>query len=639
MSENSKEKYVSDSERLHTFIEALIADQPTVHVKPEEETDARLWQIARVLKVAARPEKAAPRPEFAAHLERKLLAQQRLLQPQRAPKPRRWRWPWAQPNYSPRRWLITATAVFAACLILLAIFFAEQQRRLPPLPALVQSAQAYWGMEGLPLHSTQIGDVSFELAAPLPASPTTLMVYKQDTNPITLAEVEAMAQRLNIAGPVYTAGNNFVADDGRQRLVISQAQKGYYHYQQLDVPTSSNQTPIQAAEATQLAQAFLEEHDLLSFTHTYPQTTITEAINQNNVRYRVFFPQMIDGLITENAGVMVNLNEAGQVLEMFGRVVFPAPVGRYPILSADAAYEALQNQDANRIFLVNVRQDQAGRAVHIVTTEVETERSTPLPLHPPGTTLEVEGVLSATIFEDDAGNLAWINALLIIDETADHSYSYRLLGPHLLDLAQFDGFHVRIQGKALLDNRGQPALLVEEYQRSRPEEQFVTLLGELITGKVNNQEQLLLLAGDGSRYVLPWQKLEELTADQELIDVGSKILVSGIITNNRSPEGYPILRTVLLEAGPEISALESAAERPHHQRPQVVPAAFPTLSGQAIIEEITLIYFTLPLPGQLQTDASSLRQEELRYLLPVYRFEGQTTDGATFKIYVQATPL
>ena len=69
-------------------------------------------------------------------------------------------------------------------------------------------------------------------------------------------------------------------------------------------------------------------------------------------------------------------------------------------------------------------------------------------------------------------------------------------------------------------------------------------------------------------------------------------------------------------------------------RQKVVRDAIPSLSGQAVITQITLRYFALPVPADpvhetLHTDS--------RYLLPVYCFKGYTTNGTSFSIWVQAT--
>jgi hypothetical protein len=628
MSENHDHDYVESSERLNAYIEALLAEATTVNAGPQNEADARLWQTARLLKVAAHPEKAAVRSEFAADLEKRLLVQQRLLAP---PKPAKSWWPdWltSRPISWSRRWAVAAVAMLL--LAFLAVPLIEQwQRPLPPLPALGQVVQAYWGLEGLPPQPAQLGDVSFELTAPLPAAPASLTVYRQEANPVRLADVEAMARRLGIAGQVHPVGESFVVDDGQQRLLISQMQKGYYYYQLLHPPVSSNQAPIQADRAAEQAQTFLQEYGLLDFTPAPPQVL---PVDENDGRYHLFFPQTVDGLVVENAGITVILSESGQVLEVAGRTILPAAIGRYPILSAAAAYDALQNRDAGRIFLVDLRHGQAGVVVHTVVIEEESEQSVPPIIYQPGDTIELEGLLRATIFTDNDGNPGWVNAFLIEDTSG---YAFRLLGPRLGDLAQYDQFHVRSWGRVVLDDRGQPALLVDDYRRSRPEEQFVTLLGQLVIVERDGQEQLLFLADDGELYLLPWsQEPQAMDEYRPLADLGQRILLSGTLTGNPTTEGYSVLITARLEIGSEIDELQSAVERPG-QRPPVVEDALFTLSGQARIEEIALTYFTLSLPTAQMNSHSS--DESVLYLLPAYRFVGQTNDGTSFKVYLQAS--
>lgn len=631
MSENNDHNYVENSERLNAYIEALLAETTTVNAGPQNEADTRLWQTARLLKIAAHPEKATVHPEFAADLEKRLLVQQRLLAP---PKPAKSWWPdWltSRPISWSRRWAVAAVATLLLLAFLAVPLIEQWQRPLPSLPALVQVVQAYWGMEGLPSQPAHLGDVSFELATPLPTVPKKLTIYQQAANPITAAEVVVVARRLAIAGRVHSVGQNFIVDDGQQRLVILQAQKGYYHYQLLRPAVSSDSSPIQVDGVAQQAQAFLEEHGLLDFNHALPQVTV-ESTEQNGIQYRVLFPQLLDKLNIENAGVRVIFNEVGQVIEVVGRVVAPAAVGQYPVLSAVEAYEALQNKNADRIFLVDLRQGQAGVVAHTVVIEEEIEQPSPPIIYQPGDTIELEGLLRATVFTDNAGDPGWINAFLF-DETT--GYIQRLLGPRLGDLAQYDQFHVHIWGRVVLDDRGQPALLVDDYRRSRPEEQFVTLLGQLVIVESDGQEQLLFLADDGGLYVLPWsQEPKAIDEYRPLADLGQKILLSGTLTGNPTTEGYSVLITARLEISSEIDQIHSAVERPE-QRPPVVENALLTLSGQARIEEITLTYFTLPLPTARMNSHSS--DESVLYLLPVYRFVGQTNDGTSFKVHLQAS--
>jgi hypothetical protein len=633
MSENYDHNYVESSERLNAYIEALLAETTTVNAGPHNEADARLWQTARLLKIAAHPEKAAVRPEFAADLEKRLLVQQRLLTPSEPAKSWWPDWLTIPPISWSGRWAVAAVATLLLLAFLVVPLIEQWQRPLPSLPALVQVVQAYWGMEGLPPQPAQLGNVYFELATSLPAVPESLTVYQQEANPVSLADVEAIARRLSIDSRVYPVGESFVVDDGQQRLVMSRMQKGYYHYHQLPPPVSFDQAPIQADRAAEQAHAFLQGYGLLDFTPASPQVTVL-PMDKNDGRYQVFFPQTVDRLVVENAGVTVLLNEFGQILEVTGRTILPAAIGRYPLLSAAAAFDALQNRDASRVFLVDSRQDQVGVATHtVVVVKEESEKRAPPVVYQPGTSVEVEGLLRATIFADSDGNPGRVHAFLVEDT---NGYAFRLLGPRLVDLAQHDQFHVHIWGTIVLDNQGQVALLIEDYRRSRPQEAFVTLLGQLVVIETDGQEQLLLLADDGRLYAPPWSKEPEAIARyRPLVHSGQQVLLSGTLADDYASGDYPRLITAVFEFGSEIAELQSAVERPV-QRPQVVEDELLTLSGQAMITEITLTYFTLALPTG--ATANTLPgHEEARYIIPVYRFEGQTDNGTLFTIYVQAS--
>ncbi len=616
-------------ERLNRYIEALHAEKTTADFEIRNVEEARLWRIARALKVAAHPEKSVPRPTFAAELERRLLARQR---PSTQAKTWPSWWEWVRVGFFAHRRATAGAMLLLAVLLLLvgAPVVEWLNPPLPALPSLVPVVQAHGSLEGLPLLPGLLGDVSFDLETPLPAVPEQVTIYQQRLTPIIPREVEVLACRFAIQGAVHRVGESFVVEDDTQRLAVYKAQRGYYHYRRLQLPSPPHEASIDGVEAAQRAQAFLEQRGLLSFEHQSP--VITQLpVGQNTARHQVLFPQVVDGLAVENVGVKVTLDEAGEVLEVVGRVLhLTSSVGRYPILSAEGAYRALQDQDPRRVFLVNVRQENVGAMTHIVMREAE--GPTPSSPYHPGDHVAVEGMVSALVFEDARGDVRYTRAFLVTDIPS--AYSYGLVGPKVAELARHDHLHLKVWGTVVTNNQGGLAILVEEYQRSRPEEEFVTLLGRLIVEESEGKERMLLLTDDGARYLLSWgQDSQPIAQCRKNEWLGQKVLMGGTLTGERSVEGYSILIPAGFEKGTETKTLQHAEERPW-PRPRVIRDAFPTLSGQAVLEEVTLRYFTLPVPSDPTNGATAAA--DFRYLLPVYRFEGHTSEGGVFTIYVQA---
>jgi hypothetical protein len=627
---NAKSEHtVEEGERLNRYVEALCAEETIAGFQIQNDEEARLGQIARVLKVAAHPDQAVPHPTFAGGLEQRLLARQRASTQTRAQPS--W-WERVQVGLFPRRRMAAAVAMISLAVLLLFVGAPVVERLrlpLPPLPSLVTVAEAYGSLAGLPSSFGLLGDVSFALETCLPAMIEQVSVYQQEPAPVTASEVEELASRFAIQGTVHRAGESFVVEDDSQRLVVLGTQKGHYQYRRLSMPSAPQGVSIDGVAAAQRARAYLEQRGLLGFGHQAPIVTQL-PIDQGTARYQVLFPQVADDLVVENAGVRASLDEAGEVLEVTGRVLQVASAGHYPILSAAEAFRALETRDPQRVFLVDVRQGEAGAVVHTITRQVE--RSTPSSPYHPGDHVAVEGMVRAVVYEDARGNVHYIEAYLVWDRAL--AYSYNLVGPKVAELAVWDRLHLRVWGTVVTDGQGALAILVEDYQRSRPEEEFVTLLGQMILEQAEGKEQLLLLTDDGTRYVLfPWGQ------DPQEVDyyrkVGwlerKKILVGGTLTGERSADGYPVLMVGGMEGGTEIDALRSADERPW-PRPQVWRNVLPSLSGRATIEEVTLRYFALPVPPDLSDSAAA----DLTYLLPVYRFEGSTPSGEMFKVYVQA---
>lgn len=623
---NEHEDQAQKVERLNRYVDTLNAGESTAGFEVRDGEEATLWRMACLLEAAAHPERMAPRPEFAADLERRLLARQVALTPA---EPRIPWWRQLREAFSHRRWAaVGAMAALVTLLLLLGPFLIEHlSPRSPMLPSLVGVAQAYGGLEGLPALPGLLGDVSLELGAPLPKAPERLTVYRQISEPLTATEAEALAARFGIQGIAHRVGESFVVEDEDGRLVVHRLQRGYYRYRNLQSASLPSAPPVEASKAARRAEAFLREWGLLEFDYELQSPEVLPS-DEGTSRYRVTFVQRVDGRPVENAGVTATVDRAGRVIEVAGRVLGLEPVGLYPIRPAEEAYATLQDGDPSQPFLVDVRR---GKAVWLSTVVVKTVEAPPLaPLpHQPGDHVELEGLLSATVFEDADGKARHVLAFL-----ATETHTYLLVGPEVEGMARYDRLHLRVWGTMVADNRGEPALLVQDYQRSRPQERFVTLLGQLILDRVEGREHVLLLADDGTRYVLlPWgQNKQGIAHFQKEGQLGRRTLVGGTLTGERSAEGYPLLEGAGIMQGTEIDQLESATEKPW-PRPAVVPDAIPRLSGRAVVDDTALIYFALPVPLAPSNRAAT---ERLRYVMPVYRFRGQAADGTAFIAWVEA---
>lgn len=621
---NEEEKY----ERLNQYIEALHAEQSTADLRVHDEEEATVQAVARLLKVAAHPEAAIPSPSFASALEKRLIGQHQQTYHQRRKTHPWWDRIHLRPT-APRLAGAIAALVTIVTILLALPLIMEPLTRKPFSFSLVAVAQAYSPLKGEPTLRGVLGDIEFELASSLPASPQRMRVYRQTANPITQQEATELTQRLGIQGSVYRVGASLVAEDEHSRLEIFSAQKGYYHYRNLK-PAANRDIWVNATSAIGLAQRYLEERGLLDFDHGSP-LLLAQPEEEVAAYYQILFPQIVDGLRIENAGVTVMITKGGEVTEVRGRVLYLEPVGQQPLVSAEAAYHSLQNPETRQTIWVEIKGGGIITQMQIRQLEVLTS---PHP-YQPGNYVEIEGVLNTTIFQDASGVIRYTQAFLTPETCA---LSLQLIGDKVDELATLDGYRVKVSGLISAGDPARPALIVETYRRTHAQEQAVALLGSIEMQK--EQDILLLRSPEGAQYALfPWcQSLPSfLTEYLNGAWSGGKVLVRGILTGDQAAGKYPLVRIDQIHTGSEVEELEILTSDIISRlaaRPSVATASISVLRGQGYIKKVDLILFAFPLASDFQEAVI----EPYRYLIPAYRFEGHTTDGQGFTIYVQANP-
>lgn len=621
---NEEEKY----ERLNQYIEALHAEQSTADLRVHDEEEATVQAVARLLKVAAHPEAAMPSPSFASALEKRLIRHHQQTYHQRWETRPWWDRVHLRPTALRRAGAIAALVTIVAILLALPLIM-EPLTRKPFSFSLIAVAQAYSPLKGEPTLRGVLGDIEFELATSLPASPQRMRIYRQTANPITQQDATELAQRLGIQGSVYRVGASLAAEDEHSRLEIFSAQKGYYHYRNLK-PAATRDVWVDATNVIGLAQRYLEERALLDFDHGSP-LLLAQPEEGVTSSYQILFPQIVDGLTIENAGVTVIVTKGGEVTEIRGRVLHLESMGQQPLLSAEAAYHSLQIPGTRQTIWVEVNEEEGK-----VLTQMEIRQlEVPTSPHPyqPGNYVEIEGVLNATVFQDASGVIRYTQAFLTPETCAP---SLQLIGAKVDELASFDGYRVRVSGLINASDPARPVLIVETYRRTYAQERAVILLGSMEVEK--GQDILLLRSLEGTQYALfRWCQSMPSLLTEYLNGAwsGGKVLVRGILTGDQAAGRYPLVRIDQIHTGSEIEELESLTPDVISRlalRPSVVPASISVLSGQGYIKKVDLILFAFPLASDFQ-DAVI---EPYRHLIPAYRFEGHTTNGQGFTIYVQA---
>lgn len=613
----------TNTERLNDFIEALLAERSLIEHRASNETEGGTFLIASLLKVAALPRISEPNPSFAKSLERRLRKRYREIHTPRT-RPFARRTPRAGSYTRTVRVAAGSAILFFAALSLLILRIFEWGRPSPPMASLLSIVRTFGSLEPLPEAPGILGDVEFVLETTLPQTPKFLTVYEQGSAPTTLAQATELARRLGVQGPVYRTGNSFIAQDSDSTVQISALHQGYYDYRR-EVDLISPEELMEPQKAVQVAQAYVEERGLLDFDHGTPRL----ASEGPGARYQVHFPQTAGGIPIENAGVTVTVSGDGQVMEVSGRVLQLHPVGEMATITPQQAYRLLQKRDPFQVFLVRLNQFDQRHASQVVAMRVEDPRLPPP--YSPGDYVSVKGLLQVSILGNPDAASPITRAWLLPQDCRQAPLS--LTGSGLADLSSLHGFRIRAWGVAARANHGGPALILSGLERTQPEEEPIALVGRTMLDQSSGEASIVLETHAGDRYSLSsWCEDARMHATGGQEWIGTKVLVSGFLTGQRTARGDPIVRVDNIRWGAEVDPLETppASAWPG---PKIIPDGLPMLEGEARIDKVSLTFFALPAPAP---DDVNVPDQAYRLVLPAYQFEGRTPDGDAFVIYVQA---
>lgn len=223
----------------------------------------------------------------------------------------------------------------AASLPLLRAAAAE----LPPLPPLTL----------YPDNSDAIPpSVAWTLAAELPDSPTAVTVLSQPgrPEPLTAEAAAFLAQTYGFDGPLYVESRRGLSTDQAIESGLFAAFDESHTlsfagppYRYSDAAHQNQGPDLPFAQAAPIAEQFLQENGWL----TYPYETAVSDEGQGVV----FFPLIDDGLLLTPAH-SVRVAGNGGIVSM---AIYPLenlnPIGRYPLITAEAAWSQVQNPADN----------------------------------------------------------------------------------------------------------------------------------------------------------------------------------------------------------------------------------------------------------------------------------------------------
>lgn len=522
------------------------------------------------------------------------------------------------------------------------------------LPSLLSVAKAYAEQIGEEVGdemTNPFGDATFRLATTLPQAPEKVKVYRQERDPIDAAGASDLAQHLGISEasvvekPDYGV---FVVTGKGGQLVVNKAFRGYFSF---DSTISAGSDPLTAAaprpapvspgvggthttdddEAARVAQDFLKATGVLGFERTVE--TGSDAPPGATPAYRqVSFTPTVEGRAVRGLGVTAIVGPGRKVMAVhsaYGRLVAGQA---YPILTAPEAYRQIEEKKPVTL-QVQVRRGgsstAAGFSAGVSSVLRAARTSAPEAEMPPfkvGQSVELEGLLSATIFEAKDGQRHYEATLLAGADGAPTRTQYRLTGPAVEGLTQLDQQHVRVwaQVQALSTRPPGGRLHVDRYEKLYAEERLVALLGRLeIEGK-GDTTALVLVTDDGSKYLLERPRGVPTRPD----DQGRRAIVEGRTTERVSKEGYPIIELAGMRSGSDIDRMTDLSDY-RLERPQVVPEREPLLKGEVTVNKVALEYYATAA-AVLPPRFASPDLEPFLLVQPIYSFSGTFDQGQGF---------
>ena len=194
-------------------------------------------------------------------------------------------------------------------------------------------------------------NAAFTLNAALPAEPPAAAVLQAPVLPYNSEQAQNLAARFGFGGPLYTevlpdavqspAGlpadaaappdltPTFYAFDGPRTLNVSPAAA---YYTDSSVPVDY-QNPMPFDQAAPVAEAFLQARGLLDFPYAL----------QSGWGQEVFVVRLINGRAASQPEISVGVGSSGQVAYATYRAIgSPLPLGDYPLIPAEAAWQQLQ---------------------------------------------------------------------------------------------------------------------------------------------------------------------------------------------------------------------------------------------------------------------------------------------------------
>ncbi len=279
----------------------------------------------------------------------------------------------------------------------------------------------------------------------------------------------------------------------------------------------------------------------------------------------------------------------------------------------------------------------------VVQQESASEMPTPEPPFTLGQTVELTGVVAATLLRE--GDREWIEASLVRVPGVEYDYPLSGTDAMMAELAQLNRLHARIQGRIVStdDPRAlyRQSIEVTSLVQLWPEEQRYVFFGHIAQETIDGQELVILTeCGRNERYVLelffpgtPQDFLAHVTKERQ-------IRIEGVVRPGTTLAGLPVVRVDGMSSGGEIDRLPCAAPSPLEPGPQIVERDTRlerAMQNVFTVDRVELVYYYEPTYASTSPSRSTVYRLPSTLIQPVWRFSGVSGDGLTrFTAYVQA---
>jgi hypothetical protein len=470
------------------------------------------------------------------------------------------------------------------------------------------------------IYTNPFSGTTFILNTTLPSEPLLASVLQSvPTETITVEQAQELATRFGFSGQLYREQYPFFEEefaasdyepptiyqafDGSRSLTIDPW--GTY-YNDVSI-INSYENPLPFEQAAPIAEAFLNERGLLDFEYEMQQIWGTD----------VNFVRKIDGQPVNQPEITVGVNQDGRIFFISYQVLRNGEIlGRYPLISAAAAWEQLQNGVVENNIPYNY---SAGLERGIVELDI--------PFEDPNVDL-YQFWIREYAPGDEIHLYEWPLVYLPVDSDAPsriqiRDYVLQADNATLTALAEQAGQQVHIWGQvAAIGNVIEVAGWETVNQDSR------AVSG---SGTISRQGELVLFNNveDGRIYIIP-----DAPAD---LEDGLEVYLFAWATRDLG-QAYPVLDWENIEKivnYPEEFIEEPIIEEPNFGDEEIFE---PFTYESFTVNDVSLAYYT---SYSWPSDESG----EFRYeggqptviIQPTWRFSGETDRGDFVEFFVQAT--